>query len=343
MGRMDGARAWRVLPVWIVLVLAGGLVGAALRSIGETDDLVVSESTFAAIDGVIGDRAPDSDERRRAENFLDQMLDLGVAGASEDLSASQLACIGEGIDVTPAEVTAVLGDASYAGLAEWERLVDQMLVCVPDLSAVDSFVSAFARSFTAQLGAGAEISDDESRCMLNDLVTTSDDVGRALIRPESDDVALLLAAAERCFDDSDLAVLRGDAGAGPQRVGDDAGLDAVHGECVAGNETACELLIHVSSEGSEYFETGRTCAGRGDGSSPCVPDLIVTENGGIDQSSPGLTPLADRCVAGDMLACDLVYWISDIGGALEHLGHTCGERIAAAVPDCRTRFADLAA
>ena len=49
-------------------------------------------------------------------------------------------------------------------------------------------------------------------------------------------------------------------------------------------------------------------------------------------SDPALDRLAQSCFEGDFVACDDVYWQSEIDSGYEIYGETCGGRVDAAIP-----------
>ena len=132
----------------------------------------------------------------------------------------------------------------------------------------------------------------------------------------------------------------------PDGLGDDPDLDALAGECFAGDLLACDHLFLESPVDSAYEDYGDTCGGRqeagtgewcelgvGDigSGTPGTGEPVVPDDLGDD---PALDQLADDCYRGDMQACDDLYWDSAIGSAYEDYGNTCGGRVPEGVFNC---------
>jgi S1-C subfamily serine protease len=105
--------------------------------------------------------------------------------------------------------------------------------------------------------------------------------------------------------------------------GDDAYLDNLWDGCGAGDLDACDELYIVSPIDSQYERYGSTCGNRSGES-----------YGGCARSAPAPPPapsssfadLRAACAAGDMTACDDLYWQTPVGSDDEHFGSTCGGR-----------------
>ncbi len=136
----------------------------------------------------------------------------------------------------------------------------------------------------------------------------------------------------------------------PDGLGDDAELDALADDCFGGDLLACDLLFLAAPVDSAYEEYGDTCGGRQPAGTEdyCAlgTDGTGTTNGGDGQpvppgdlgDDPLLDELAANCYAGDMQACDDLYWESPLDSAYEDYGNTCGGR----VPDGAMTCTDLA-
>lgn len=120
--------------------------------------------------------------------------------------------------------------------------------------------------------------------------------------------------------------------------GDDPELDALWDACDAGDGDACDTLFLRSPFGSEYERFGQSCGGRegddyfgvcGDGGAFALP-----QGYGDD---PELDALWDACEAGDLTACDDLFWSSMVDSEYEEFGATCGERTEAGFGDCEER------
>ena len=141
------------------------------------------------------------------------------------------------------------------------------------------------------------------------------------------------------FDETSQAAIAGEAGSGPQAYGDDADLDSLYDACDGGDDRACDLLFVNASQESEYWLLAIDCAGRGETDGFCTEGIVAASDGFADASSPGLEVLTVDCEAGDMIACDTLFGIAQIGTTAENTGYTCGGKIAVgAIPNCRTRF-----
>jgi hypothetical protein len=120
-----------------------------------------------------------------------------------------------------------------------------------------------------------------------------------------------------------------------QSYGDDPELDALWDDCASGVMQACDDLFRQSPFGSEYEEFGNTCGNRTDGSTYCVQGSGATDEPTTDGTSgeadgygddPALDALWDDCQAGDMGACDELFFTSPSGSQYEEFGDTCGNR-----------------
>lgn len=123
------------------------------------------------------------------------------------------------------------------------------------------------------------------------------------------------------------------------RLGGAEQLDALSNDCIDGNDLACDILFQVSGFDSDEEETAVTCGGRSeievtfctDGIDVDGAELVFAEN------SEGLAGIITACRdAGDMTACDFLFFRSPLGSDTEIIGATCGERVEVAIPDCRT-------
>lgn len=107
-----------------------------------------------------------------------------------------------------------------------------------------------------------------------------------------------------------------------ETYGDNPELDALWDACAAEDLQACDDLYFDSPSGSEYEDFGDTCGGRTDGGSLCSSSGAgAAETYGDD---PALDALWDACGAGDLAACDELYFSSGIGTEYEEFGETCG-------------------
>ncbi len=85
---------------------------------------------------------------------------------------------------------------------------------------------------------------------------------------------------------------------------------------------ACDRLYEAAPSGSDEEEFGDTCGGRTQGGALCAEASDVLTYG----DDPQLDTLWDACEAGDMGACDELYYQSEPGSDYEYFGGTCGNR-----------------
>jgi hypothetical protein len=116
--------------------------------------------------------------------------------------------------------------------------------------------------------------------------------------------------------------------------GDDPELDALWDQCAGGDLAACDSLWFDAPFGSEYESFGDTCGGtRPSSSGGCEFDSQFGTDDGFDVDLPEsygddaeLDALYDGCDAGDLVACDDLYYASPIDSDYEFFGATCGGR-----------------
>lgn len=110
--------------------------------------------------------------------------------------------------------------------------------------------------------------------------------------------------------------------------GDDPVLDALWDACAAEDMQACDDLYFDSPSGSEYEDFGDTCGGRTEGGALCESAASGEPgvSGGAETygDDPALDALWDACAAGDLAACDELYFSAGIGTEYEEFGETCG-------------------
>ena len=125
-------------------------------------------------------------------------------------------------------------------------------------------------------------------------------------------------------------------------LGDDALIEAWSDECRDGSDLACDVLFTITERGSEAEALARTCGGRSDVEVRfCTPDIVAFEDRlWFDAESPGLPDVVEDCESGDLVSCDFLYFRSEVGSTYEALGNSCGNRVAIAVPDCRSALAE---
>jgi len=280
------------------------------------------------------------EEQAKVDVLEEQADEIGSGGDPfSDRTDEDEACLEE--ELPGFDGVEAMTDAGAAGVQQRVDITNALITCFPDLGENDSFITSITATFNAALGGVADLSEEEGGCSLRYILDNSDDPGRVLgDGSDQRDVELFLEGAEICFDDESMAIIRGDAGAGPQAIGDDELLDGLATDCSDGSDEACDILYYRASDGSEYFDIAADCAGRGDGLSYCTSGLDLDENGVATAGSVDvLNALRDSCGLEDMTSCDLLYLVAAGGSADEQYGFTCGERIVAGgLPDCRTRF-----
>jgi RNAse (barnase) inhibitor barstar len=111
-----------------------------------------------------------------------------------------------------------------------------------------------------------------------------------------------------------------------ETYGDNPELDALWDACAGGDMGACDDLYFTSESGSAYEEFGDTCGGLTDGGSLCAQQDDAGASGSAETygDDPELDALWDACAAGDLAACDELYFSSGIGTEYEEFGETCG-------------------
>ncbi|MFB9953653.1 DUF4190 domain-containing protein [Cellulomonas denverensis] len=115
-------------------------------------------------------------------------------------------------------------------------------------------------------------------------------------------------------------------------------LDELRADCASGDLAACDDLYYDAPRGSDDEDFGNTCGGLSDedyyGSCDYLfdPDGDGAEGQAIEEDpdtygdDPELDALWDSCAAGDMGACDDLYYESPFGSEYENFGDTCGNR-----------------
>ncbi len=108
--------------------------------------------------------------------------------------------------------------------------------------------------------------------------------------------------------------------------GDDPDLDVLWDDCTLGGLSSCDLLYLTANAGTDYEAFGGSCGDRGVTlSGSCADNLPFPYTYGDD---PDLDSLEDDCLAGDMGACDALYFAASSGSAYEEFGGTCGNLVA---------------
>ncbi len=121
-------------------------------------------------------------------------------------------------------------------------------------------------------------------------------------------------------------------GSDADTYGDDPALDALWDDCAAGDLAACDSLWFDAPFGSEYESFGDTCGGTQPPSSGgCEFDSQFGSDPPIDDNLPmsygddaDLDALWDDCEAGDLSACDSLYYSSPLDSDYETFALSCG-------------------
>jgi len=229
-------------------------------------------------------------------------------------------------------------DAGAEAEAERLRYTRALYQCEPDLDQVDEVVLEFMYAVQVQIGDSATVSVDEGRCMVRYLLDNSDDPALTMaIGEREEDLDLFVASMEECLPTETTDALF--KLSGPMTYGDNERLDLAYEGCESGDMRLCDILFWISADGSDYFELSEDCAGRTPATrTSCSREGEVDENTLLaPPGSPYPQQLADECVAGDMVACDLLFHVSALDSDHNDTAHTCGGRIGiGALPDCLT-------
>ncbi|GAA4873641.1 trypsin-like peptidase domain-containing protein [Serinicoccus chungangensis] len=155
---------------------------------------------------------------------------------------------------------------------------------------------------------------------------------------------------------------------GPDAYGDDATLAALWDTCAAGDLEACDSLWRDSPIGSGYEAFAATCGGTSEAShGTCVSDAEwaaqeaaweaeraqdeadraaedaaeqASEEQAQAEQEAALASLLSACEAGDMQACDDLFWESPSGSAAEATAADCGGHFADYWGSCVDREAE---
>lgn len=122
------------------------------------------------------------------------------------------------------------------------------------------------------------------------------------------------------------------SGSDANDYGDDPELDTLWDQCAGGDLAACDSLWFDAPLGSEYESFGDTCGGtRPSSSGGCEFDSQFGTDDGFDVDLPqsygddaDLDALWDDCEAGDLSACDSLYYSSPLDSDYERFAQSCG-------------------
>lgn len=275
----------------------------------------------------------------------------GVA-AEPDLAASALADSEPSLDdalalttimlqCAPEMVRDLMSDGDETGDEIIAALSDDELTCIVDELVADPTVLSDAVEGAdgtamglALIGCAPEAVADS---MAEELGITSEQAA-CLLDEEGALMQLMLGADELEGDDAfavmeDLLVAYEDCGidvAGLMEEGDldldgdsfdfgvtDEDLAQFRSDCEAGDLESCDALFFQSEVGSDDEDFGATCGGTTDGSTAGACSYVPP-------TDEDLAQYRTDCAAGDMDACDDLYYNSDIGSDDEDFGATCG-------------------
>jgi len=272
------------------VVLLAGCAGASDEG---ADSTTTTGSTAAAsaidveaVRSVLGDGDPETDAMLAGLSDGDIECLLDEAGLDADtLDESMMA---------DEETTTALGLALIRCAPDTvaEVMAAEMGVTVEQAGCLIAEDGAFMRLVLAGDDATADMTDEEGFEVMGELFQAMADCG---------------------IDMGDMSDL------GDTSLGDVGGLEPgqLRSECEAGDMDSCDSLYFSSQSGSDDEDFGATCGGTADGSTAgmCGYEAPTDEE---------LTALADDCVAGDMEACDTLYYSSPFGSELEEIAATCG-------------------
>ncbi|MGA1748252.1 MAG: hypothetical protein ACO4BZ_11310 [Ilumatobacteraceae bacterium] len=218
----------------------------------------------------------------------------------EALSDQQLECIVDALVADPTVLSDAVegGDGTAMGLA--------MLDCAPDV---------VAESMADELG----VTVDQATCLLQEdgvlmqLMLAGDDVN-------DEDAFGFLEDMLTAFEDCgiDVGSMMGDSFLDPDAVvSEPLDFDELRQSCADGDMESCDVLFFQSDVGSDDEDFGATCGGTTDGSTAGSCSYVPPTDEQLAEYRAG-------CEAGDMGACDDLYYASDIGSDDEEFGATCG-------------------
>lgn len=350
-----------------LIALAGSLI-LALSACGSGD-----EATFSTPDPTTAanaDTAALEAELRASDAFDDagfaalstEQQDCVVSGVAaepgladaalseaepSDLEALALTTIL--LECAPEMVRELMSDGDPTGDAMLDALSDEQLTCIVDtlvadptvlsdaieggdglamgLALLDCAGDVVAESMAAELGvtteqaaclldgdgafmramlAADDMTEEESMSFLADMLGAFEECGIDMTDLMGEDIAVDPIDDGNTTDD-------GDVGIGI----DEATLAEFRADCAAGDLEACDALFFQSEVGSDDEDFGATCGGTTDGATAGMCSYVPPSDEEIAEYRAG-------CEAGDMVACDDLYYASDIGSDDEEFGATCG-------------------
>jgi hypothetical protein len=359
--RHQVARISIVGALALAVAACGGGDETTFSTPDDTAAVTESSEAPASDDAVSGDEATDLEAELRASDAFDdpdfmslpverQDCVISAVAARPSLAESALSDTGpdvaDGLELTtillecaPEMVRELMSDGDETGDAMLDALSDQQLECIVDalvadptvlsdaieggdgtamgLALLDCAPDVVAESMADELGVTA----DQAACLLEEdgvlmqLMLAGDDVSEEDAFSFLDD---MFVAFEDCGIDvesmMDESMLESDLDA---VVPEPLDFDELRQSCADGDMESCDVLFFQSEVGSDDEDFGATCGGTADGSTAGSCSYVPPTAEEIAEYRAG-------CEAGDMDACDDLYYASDIGSDDEEFGATCG-------------------
>lgn len=359
--RHQVARISIVGALALVVAACGGGDETTFSTPDDTAAATESSEAPASDDAVSGDEATDLEAELRASDAFDdpdfmslpverQDCVISAVAARPSLAESALSDTGpdvaDGLELTtillecaPEMVRELMSDGDETGDAMLDALSDQQLECIVDalvadptvlsdaieggdgtamgLALLDCAPDVVAESMADELGVTA----DQAACLLKEdgvlmqLMLAGDDVSEEEAFSFLDD---MFVAFEECGIDvesmMDESMLDPDL---DSVVSEPLDFDELRQSCANGDMESCDVLFFQSEVGSDDEDFGATCGGTTDGSTAGSCSYVPPTTEEIAEYRAG-------CEAGDMDACDDLYYASDIGSDDEEFGATCG-------------------
>lgn len=359
--RHQVARISIVGALALVVAACGGGDETTFSTPDDTAAVTESSEAPASDDAVSGDEATDLEAELRASDAFDdpdfmslpverQDCVISAVAARPSLAESALSDTGpdvaDGLELTtillecaPEMVRELMSDGDETGDAMLDALSDRQLECIVDalvadptvlsdaieggdgtamgLALLDCAPDVVAESMADELGVTA----DQAACLLKEdgvlmqLMLAGDDVSEEGAFSFLDD---MFVAFEECGIDvesmMDESMLDPDL---DSVVSEPLDFDELRQSCANGDMESCDVLFFQSEVGSDDEDFGATCGGTTDGSTAGSCSYVPPTTEEIAEYRAG-------CEAGDMDACDDLYYASDIGSDDEEFGATCG-------------------
>jgi len=234
-----------------------------------------------------------------APDMLREIMSDGDPESAEAfamLSDEDLLCIVDSLAEEPALMNEALegGDDTPFGLA--------VLECAPQ---------AFAAEMAVELG----ITTEQAECLLDGDLAFMQTL-LAADEDSAEDFFSFLEEMTTAFEDCGIEIedMLDMSGGGAYNEEE---LAYYRSACEVGDMGACDELYWLSPGGSDDEEFGATCGGTTDGSEAGTCDYMASISGELAEYREG-------CVAGDMEACDDLYYAAPSGSEDEEFGATCG-------------------